>query len=381
MMGLGIISEDHDIFENAMRISYLRGTDGTGIFQGQLGKYVNNTYLIEKQPIEVNEFFNQHNEGKINKLLLKSLQDNIFIGHTRAATKGSLSQENCHPFKVGRIIGVHNGTLNDYKYQKKDTVDSLLLYEDIANRGLKAVLEDLDPSSAYALNFVNLDEKKIYFVRNAARPLHFTYNKKRSVGYWMSREDMLKFILDYHKIDYADIQYFEPGKIYSMDIPTGVMNGSEVEFDVEEFKPRTYSKSITIYSEKEQKDYQTWWEKAYGVGWGAWGDDDPPWETQEPSKEKDHVEEHVNNLFKNNNSNVTETQTNSNVKSISLNKIKVKDGKIEHPLCIGCSRELNLLEQYNAVKVDFNGTTLYECKVCQILTKQIADDNANVTMQ
>ena len=53
MMGSGIISEDHEIYEDLMRVSTLRGQDGTGHFQGHLGGYINSTYFIEKQPWEV----------------------------------------------------------------------------------------------------------------------------------------------------------------------------------------------------------------------------------------------------------------------------------------------------------------------------------------
>ena len=269
MMGQGILSPDHDIYEDLMRVSTLRGQDGTGHFQGHLGKYINSTYFIEKQPWEVNEFFNWVHSSKGNKLILKSLQDNIFIGHTRAATKGSLSQANCHPFRAKRLIGVHNGTLNDLKYQKKDIVDSLLLYEDIAERGLKTVLEELEPSSAYALNFVDLDEKKVYFVRNEKRPLHFAMNKSRAVAYWASEEAMLEYILKRHKISHYDIEYFEPGKIYSLAIPSGIVSGRKTTFEVEEFTPRKFSKSITYtsWTKEDQAKYEEWWEKAYGTGW------------------------------------------------------------------------------------------------------------------
>jgi predicted glutamine amidotransferase len=58
------------------------------------------------------------------------------LGHTRAATVGEVSIPNAHPFEVGNIIGVHNGSVGNYKemnekYGRTFEVDSQHLFAHI----------------------------------------------------------------------------------------------------------------------------------------------------------------------------------------------------------------------------------------------------------
>lgn len=53
-----------------------------------------------------------------------------FLGHTRAATKGSICIDNSHPFRIGDVLGVHNGVITNHdhlnqKYNRKFAVDSM----------------------------------------------------------------------------------------------------------------------------------------------------------------------------------------------------------------------------------------------------------------
>src|SRR5271166_1879661 len=38
-------------------------------------------------------------------------QSNLIFGHSRFATQGAITLSNSHPFKIGRIIGAHNGVI------------------------------------------------------------------------------------------------------------------------------------------------------------------------------------------------------------------------------------------------------------------------------
>src|SRR6185369_10473670 len=143
MAGNGVIKEDHDAFKFLLQASIVRGQDATGIFQGNFG-YKKPTWLIEKKLLNPIQFFNWVAGASGNKEILRSTLNNIYIGHARWSTKGDEIITNAHPFRVGDIVGVHNGTLVESRYQDKVLSDSYLAYRDIAQRGIKAVVSELD---------------------------------------------------------------------------------------------------------------------------------------------------------------------------------------------------------------------------------------------
>jgi predicted glutamine amidotransferase len=58
-------------------------------------------------------------------------------GHTRQATMGTITPENTHPFQIGGVVGMHNGSLSNHhdlgkKYNRKFDVDSMHLIAHIA---------------------------------------------------------------------------------------------------------------------------------------------------------------------------------------------------------------------------------------------------------
>ncbi|KAI9678681.1 MAG: hypothetical protein M1817_005738 [Caeruleum heppii] len=49
----------------------------------------------------------------------------LIFAHVRATTEGTLSDSNCHPFRHGSLMWMHNGNLGGWRYIKRRLVDSI----------------------------------------------------------------------------------------------------------------------------------------------------------------------------------------------------------------------------------------------------------------
>jgi predicted glutamine amidotransferase len=52
--------------------------------------------------------------------LTAAIESPLFLAHVRATTGTPVQQSNCHPFRYGRWIFVHNGYIADYKRLRRD---------------------------------------------------------------------------------------------------------------------------------------------------------------------------------------------------------------------------------------------------------------------
>ena len=57
--------------------------------------------------------------------LASTLKSRLFFAHVRAATAGGIARQNCHPFRHGRYLFMHNGQIGGYA-QIRRTLESLL---------------------------------------------------------------------------------------------------------------------------------------------------------------------------------------------------------------------------------------------------------------
>jgi glutamine amidotransferase len=89
------------------------------------------------------------------------VRSHLFVAHVRAAIGSAVQQTNCHPFRYGRWLFVHNGFVRDLAAIKRHLVLAIdpVLYPDIAGQtdtellfylALTCGLED-DPPEAIAL--------------------------------------------------------------------------------------------------------------------------------------------------------------------------------------------------------------------------------------
>lgn len=202
MMGPGVQKNDLKIIRDLGIFSQVRGMDGAGIYQvrsnAQKGwrtyEQLYKSYAtFSEMVLEIEAKQRRREKGMED--ILESVSIDVFMGHVRWATKGGMNSAQAHPYEFSGIVGAHNGTLRDKKYEDKTRTDSDLMFEDVNRRGLETVLNELDPWSAYAITMYDKEQKKMYFARNDERPLFFAANRSRSVLYWASEKEMLEFAL------------------------------------------------------------------------------------------------------------------------------------------------------------------------------------------
>jgi predicted glutamine amidotransferase len=126
-----------------------------------------------------------------------------FIGHNRSATSGLIRDVNAHPFQIGHITGVHNGTLEDRDkgmlediVGEKFNVDSEALFAAIAKIGIKEVIPKLTKGrdsfkGAWSLVWWDSNDKTLNFLRNEHRPLWYCYSEDFKQIFWASEFWML----------------------------------------------------------------------------------------------------------------------------------------------------------------------------------------------
>lgn len=121
------------------------------------------------------------------------------IAHSRKGSSGSTSMDNAHPFKVDHIVGVHNGTLYEWKKFMKELevniegidCDSEAIFKAIAEGKTEEFLKEY--TGAASLVWKNLKDGKIYVWCGADpgykypnRPLHYV---ETNHGIYISSED------------------------------------------------------------------------------------------------------------------------------------------------------------------------------------------------
>lgn len=340
MAGPGVQAEDLIFMRELAYTSGLRGTDATGMFQAGVFKK-HSYYRLEKGRSEVSYFLwfhENHEDG--NPKILADVTDNVFMGHARAATKGELTDENAHPFDVGEIVGAHNGTLYDKKYQDKKKTDSELFIRDIQERGLEAVLKGLDKGSAYALTLFDKKTGELTFARNDKRPLNYAYHNKRKVLYWASERGMLEFVAQRQNwgtgIDIGKVFRFTENVIYTVH-PHGVNAGKLPDY--------TAKHIIPLWLRKEEEEAK---QKAPLITHGT-----------------------------------TERENLTNVlllperKPLNLNLRKgeapTKEGLTPKP-CVYCRTPMDLLAQYEGVEIKAGE---YICKPCDLINSELMKEHLN----
>lgn len=331
--GAGINIWDLDVLKDLVFFSSTRGTDSVGVFQGRTkGGWNNKDHLeliVHKEVIDPVAFVRRIKNDKKEKLLNTVTADFIAV-HTRAATKGWITEENAHPFEFSKIVGMHNGTIHDKKYSDKDKTDSELFLKDINDNGTVSVLRTLSYGAAYAIVMLDKETGEIIFARNDQRPLWVCVHEKRDVMYWASEEWMLKAAMEKNKekIYKNKIYHFAPHSVYRVH-PQDIKGGTDKQFVISRFtyKPSTPKIDNTAYE-----------------AWGAWNSENYYRRQHEKKEEKKAETKFV--VIKNDN---------------PPNKEVPFSTKIPMRFCCACHKPMSLVEQYFGQKFGRNAMVHEEC--------------------
>lgn len=237
-----------------MLVNSTRGRHSTGTVSADLLK--KNRYYVAKSIGGVETFLKA-------KASFVDQEDNFLMGHGRYATMGGITESNAHPFDMKNIVGIHNGSFVDGKYQPKGNgtdseaffkeVDSIFESEDtdeIANNLIK-VLEDISPYSAYAIALWDKGSH-VYLFRNKERPLSLGASKDNKTLTFASEARFLNFAFPDMSVSELPV-----GRITRIDVRN---IGAEDCIKTFDFTPQ----ELKPISEMTDAEYQDYVERKWG---------------------------------------------------------------------------------------------------------------------
>lgn len=177
----GFSYKELEAFETMLFLDTLRGWDSTGVFGVTHDKDV----FIAKEACHGPDFLKKSEYKDIRSSM--SARGKFFVGHNRAATRGTVNDKNAHPFWVDdKIVLVQNGTYKgSHKHHKDVEVDTEAIAHVIAeNEDVEVALNKIN--AAYALVWYNVKQAKLNLIRNAERPLYLAVTKSGSI--WFASE-------------------------------------------------------------------------------------------------------------------------------------------------------------------------------------------------
>ena len=195
------------LFKHLLWINTLRGDDSTGIFG--IEKSGNVDYM--KSTGNASTLLYSTEFDRFESAIFQDFQ--MVVGHNRKATKGTVTDENAHPFVENTTILVHNGTLTNHATLTDEyiSVDSKAILMHMNEHGYEETLKKIQ--GAFTLVWYDTKDKTLRAIRNNERPLFIA----STIGAWFfaSEKEMLEFTLGRDNTSIVDMTECVPGTMYS----------------------------------------------------------------------------------------------------------------------------------------------------------------------
>ena len=223
--------------------SQTRGSHSSGIAKVGTSTRIYKSLLPSEKFVDTKEY-----NDAVKSLLDASY---ILLGHTRFATEGAIVKSNAHPFRVGNVVGAHNGCVYNIKemqskLDKQCPVDSQLIFKSINdNDNIQEAVQDFD--SDFALSFVKENPMVLYLCRETNRPLHVAYIPELKTLFYASEASFINDALIKYNLD-ADVYSLNKNTLYAFDTSKFDDIKTNVEKTLFKYDSRTYHWSINQYS-------------------------------------------------------------------------------------------------------------------------------------
>jgi predicted glutamine amidotransferase len=195
-----------------------RGEDSTGL---AAARFDQEHVPVYKRALPAPDFLQMRKTDK----LLSNIDDyNVVMGHNRAATKGSITDQTAHPFQFKHITLAHNGTVSNHRTLTggdKFVVDSEAIANAVAEAGIEHVVKTLDGS--FALTYIDKSNNTFNIIRNDERPLALAKIKMQAnatANFWFyaSEQKMLEWIIYRNKFVVEEMYLPKPGQLFTFDL-------------------------------------------------------------------------------------------------------------------------------------------------------------------
>lgn len=200
----GLSHSEIKCFREMLIADSVRGEDSTGFFAVNAK---NEVVLRKMTGCSYNLLYDKNVMKTLEKIAMDPCP-RMIVGHNRFATIGDVTQENAHPFKVGDITLVHNGTLRNTKASmpelEKYDVDSNAFAAVVAEKGFAAAIRLAQ--GAIATAFYDRKAKDFHLYRNSERPLAIGYSVNDRFFAFASELGMLQWMNARHRLNMRMIE-------------------------------------------------------------------------------------------------------------------------------------------------------------------------------